>query len=123
MTARIIDGKAVAREMEEAMKAEVAELAAAGTRPGLAVVLVGEDPASKIYVGHKKKACERVGIASFEYILPESTSEEELLDLIDDLNFREDVHGILVQLPLPSQIDSKKVLFAIDPEKDVDGFH
>jgi methylenetetrahydrofolate dehydrogenase (NADP+)/methenyltetrahydrofolate cyclohydrolase len=123
MTAKIIDGKAVAAEMEEEMKAEVQALVASGIRPGLAVILVGEDPASKVYVGRKQKACERLGIASFEYKLPEETSEDYLLKLIAELNARKDVHGILVQLPLPKHIDSKKVLIAIDPAKDVDGFH
>lgn len=123
MTAKIIDGKAIAAEMENEMKAEVAELVALGTQPGLAVVLVGEDPASKVYVGRKQKACERLGIRSFEYKLPEETSEEELLALIDELNAREEVHGILVQLPVPKHIDSKKVLVRINNTKDVDGFH
>jgi len=123
MSATIIDGKAVAREMEETMRAEVAAMAASGLTPGLAVVLVGEDPASKIYVGNKEKSCERLGIASFAYRLPQDTSEADLLALIAELNARKDVHGLLVQLPLPEQIDSKKVLLAIDPAKDVDGFH
>lgn len=123
MSATIIDGKAVAREMEDAMREEVAAMASAGLRPGLAVVLVGEDPASKVYVGNKEKACERLGIASFAYRLPEETSEAEVLALIEELNSRKDVHGILVQLPLPEQISSKRVLLAINPAKDVDGFH
>ena len=123
MPAVVIDGKAVAREMEEEMRAEVERLAGSGVRPGLAVALVGEDPASKVYVGNKTKACERLGIASFPYELPEETSEEEILRLIAELNARKDVHGILVQLPLPKHIDSKKVLLALDPAKDVDGFH
>lgn len=123
MTAKIIDGKAVARQMEEEMRAEVEELTASGAQPGLAVVLVGEDPASKVYVNNKQKACGRLGIASFEYKLPEETTEQELLDLIAKLNADPKVHGILVQLPVPKQIDSKKVLLAIDPAKDVDGFH
>jgi methylenetetrahydrofolate dehydrogenase (NADP+)/methenyltetrahydrofolate cyclohydrolase len=123
MTAKIIDGKAVSAEMEEEMKVQVEELKASGIHPGLAVVLVGEDPASKVYVGRKRKSCERLGIASFEYKLPEETTEDYLLNLIAELNARKDVHGILVQLPLPKHIDSKKVLVAIDPAKDVDGFH
>lgn len=123
MTAKIIDGKAIAAQMEEEMKVEVAELTASGTQPGLAVVLVGEDPASKVYVGRKEKSCERLGIKSFGYKLPAETTEEEVLKLIDELNAREDVHGILVQLPLPKHIDSKKVLIRIDRSKDVDGFH
>lgn len=123
MTATIIDGKAVAAQMEEEMKAEVEELVTSGTRPGLAVVLVGEDPASKVYVGRKQKACERLGIASFEYRLPAETTESELLALVDELNTRSDVHGILVQLPLPKHMDSKNVLVRLDRSKDVDGFH
>lgn len=123
MTAKIINGKAVAAQMEEEMSAEVEALKASGIQPGLAVVLVGEDPASKVYVGNKRKACERLGITSFEYTLPEDTSEDYLLNLIAELNARQDVHGILVQLPLPGQINTKKVLVAIDPTKDVDGFH
>lgn len=123
MAATIIDGKAVAREMEEEMRAEVEALTASGTRPGLAVVLVGEDPASKVYVGMKQKACERLGITSFEYKLPEETPEEDLLALVNKLNASTEVHGILVQLPLPKHIDTKKILLAIDPAKDVDGFH
>jgi len=123
MTAKIIDGKAIAEEMEHEMRAEVEELKAAGIRPGLAVVLVGDDAASKVYVGRKHKACERLGITSFDYTLPEETTEEELLALIAELNARQDVHGILVQLPLPRHIDSKKVLISLDRTKDVDGFH
>lgn len=123
MTAKIIDGKAIRDEMEVEMQAEVAGLIAQGITPGLSVVLVGEDPASKVYVANKQKACARLGIASFEHKLPEDTSEEYLLDLVAELNARADVNGILVQLPLPSQIDSQKVLMAIDPDKDVDGFH
>jgi methylenetetrahydrofolate dehydrogenase (NADP+) / methenyltetrahydrofolate cyclohydrolase len=123
MPATIIDGKAIARQMEEEMRAEVDAMVAAGTRPGLAVVLVGEDPASRVYVSMKQKSCDRLGIASFEYKLSDDITEEALLSLIDDLNKRSDVHGILVQLPLPGHIDSKKVLVAVDPAKDVDGFH
>lgn len=123
MTATIIDGKAVAAQMEEEMKAEVQQMVAEGNQPGLAVILVGEDPASKVYVGRKHKSCERLGIASLEYKLPEDTTEDHVLELIDELNNRDDVHGILVQLPLPKHIDSKKVLVSIDPAKDVDGFH
>ncbi|MBI2843016.1 MAG: bifunctional methylenetetrahydrofolate dehydrogenase/methenyltetrahydrofolate cyclohydrolase FolD [Armatimonadetes bacterium] len=123
MPANIIDGKAVAREMEEQMRAEVESLVSSGTRPGLAVVLVGDDPASKVYVGMKQKACERLGIKSIEYKLPADTSEEDVLSIVCDLNGRKDVHGILVQLPLPKHINSKKVLLMINPAKDVDGFH
>ncbi len=123
MSAKIIDGKAIAAAMEEEMKAEVQSLVSEGIQPGLAVVLVGEDPASKVYVGRKGKACERLGITSLEHKLPEETTEKYLLNLISELNARKDVHGILVQLPLPKHIDSQKVLVAIDPAKDVDGFH
>lgn len=123
MSAKIIDGKAVAAEMELEMIDEVKSLVESGIQPGLAVVLVGSDPASQVYVARKQKSCERLGIKSFEYLLPEETGEEELLKLIDELNSRKDVNGILVQLPLPKHINSKKVLYAIDPNKDVDGFH
>jgi methylenetetrahydrofolate dehydrogenase (NADP+)/methenyltetrahydrofolate cyclohydrolase len=123
MTANIIDGKAVRDQMEEEMRAEVESLKAQGVNPGLAVVLVGDDPASKVYVSNKQKACGRLGIESFEYKLPAETTEEYLLNLIGELNSRSDVNGILVQLPLPDHIDSQKVLLAIDPAKDVDGFH
>ncbi len=119
-----IDGKAIALEIRR----EVAEGVAAlekerGIVPGLAVVLVGEDPASKVYVKNKGKACKKAGIASFQHDLPETTSEAELLDLVEKLNSDPRVHGILVQLPLPGGINEKKVTEAILPEKDADGFH
>lgn len=124
MAARILDGKAVAREIRERLKIDVANfLAASGVQPGLAVILVGDDPASRIYVTNKEKACQAVGIYSEEHHLPGSTSQAELLDLIARLNADAKIHGILVQLPLPDAIDEAAVLDAIDPAKDVDGFH
>jgi methylenetetrahydrofolate dehydrogenase (NADP+)/methenyltetrahydrofolate cyclohydrolase len=122
--AQIIDGKAVARQLDEKTKAEVdALLAAGGPRPGLAVVLVGHDPASEVYVRRKIKACEKVGINSFEHRLPAETSQDALLTLIARLNADPEVHGILCQVPLPAHIDTRTVLSAIHPDKDVDGFH
>lgn len=120
---QIIDGKAISAQIKEEVKARVAVYRERGEEITLAVVQVGNDPASSVYVGNKKKACAYVGIRSLSYELPEETTEEELLALIADLNSREDVHGILVQLPLPQQIDEHKVICAIDPSKDVDGFH
>ncbi len=119
----IIDGKAVSARLRREMTAEVAALKEAGLVPGLAVVLVGEDPASQVYVRNKMRACEELGIRSRDYRLPGDTTEEALLDLIGELNRREDVHGILVQLPLPKQIREEAVIAAIAPEKDVDAFH
>ena len=120
----IIDGRAVARQIEEKTRAEVDVLLAAGhPAPGLSVILVGEDPASEVYVRRKIKACEKVGIRSTEHRLPADTSQEDLLALIDQLNKDEDVHGILCQVPLPDHIDTRLVLRSISPEKDVDGFH
>ena len=124
MSARIIDGKATAADV----RARVAEVAAdftrrAGRQPGLATVLVGEDPASAVYVRSKGKVTGEAGMASFAHKLPDTTSEAELLDLVDQLNRDEAVDGILVQLPLPPQIDASRVIAAIDPAKDVDGFH
>ena len=121
--AQIIDGKAIAAKIRAELKASVAELATIGIIPGLAVVLVGEDPASKVYVSMKEKACADVGIFSDEYKLPDNTSEKELLELIARLNADQKIHGILVQLPRPKQINTEKVLEAISPDKDVDGFH
>lgn len=121
--AKIIDGKAIAAKIRGEITAEVAKLAAQGVTPGLAVVLVGEDAASKVYVSMKEKACKDVGIFSDEYKLPADTGEADLLLLIDKLNHDPKIHGILVQLPLPKQIDTEKVLEAISPEKDADGFH
>ena len=120
---KIIDGKAVSSAVKESIKNEVSALREKGVSVGLAVILVGEDPASKIYVANKKKACEQLGIISQEYILPENTTEEELLKLIDTLNSEKTINGILCQLPLPKGIDEQKVIKAISPEKDVDAFH
>ena len=123
MTAHIIDGKQVAAEMRAELKEKVAELKTQGVTPGLAVVLVGEDPASKSYVTAKERACEEIGIFSDDNRLPAETTEEDLLALIDKLNTDPKINGILVQLPLPKHIDEDKILLAIDPAKDVDGFH
>ncbi len=121
--ATIIDGKAIAKQMQAEMKTQVADLAKKGIVPGLAAVLVGDDPASHTYVRSKEKACERLGVYSDTYRLPANTSEGDLLALVDELNHNRKVHGILIQLPLPSHIDEGKVIMKIDPEKDVDGFH
>jgi len=122
--AQIIDGKAVARQLDEKTKAEVDALVAAGKpRPGLTVILVGDDGASQVYVRRKIKGCEKVGIRSSEHRLPADTSQADLLALIDRLNKDPEVHGILCQVPLPPHIDTRTVLNAIRPEKDVDGFH
>ncbi len=124
MAAVIIDGKKVAGEIREEIRQGALDLfGATGVRPGLAVVLVGEDPASKIYVGMKEKACGEAGFFSREYRLPENTREETLLRLIGELNGDAGIHGILVQLPLPKPLRPEPVLEAIDPRKDVDGFH
>ncbi|MFZ0863826.1 MAG: bifunctional 5,10-methylenetetrahydrofolate dehydrogenase/5,10-methenyltetrahydrofolate cyclohydrolase [Candidatus Sulfotelmatobacter sp.] len=123
MPATILDGSKIAQDIRGEAAVEVKTMAAAGVRPGLAVVLVGHNPASEIYVRGKVKACEEVGIYSEKITPPESATTAELLALIADLNRRDDVDGILVQLPLPAQIDAKKVLMAVDPAKDVDGFH
>jgi len=120
---KIIDGKAIAAQLRETIAADVARLKRAGTTPGLAVVLVGEDPASRVYVSMKEKACAQAGIYSDEHKLPAETSEAQLLALIDELNRDSRIDGILVQLPLPPQIDEGKILEAISPQKDVDGFH
>jgi methylenetetrahydrofolate dehydrogenase (NADP+)/methenyltetrahydrofolate cyclohydrolase len=123
-TARRIDGKAYAAEVRARVAGQVRELTGQhGIQPGLAVVLVGEDPASQVYVNMKAKKTAEVGMQSFQHRLPADTAEETLLDLVRRLNADPNVHGILVQLPLPQQIDSEKVLAAIDPTKDVDGFH
>lgn len=121
--AQIIDGKMIATQIKDELKEEVKMLQAQGVFPGLAVVLVGNNTASQVYVRNKKTACEYVGIKSFSYELPEETSEQELLELIDTLNHDHAVNGILVQLPLPKHLDENKVILAIDPKKDVDGFH
>lgn len=124
MTAQIIDGKAVAVATQEKVKNRVEERLKQGLRaPGLAVVLVGHDPASEVYVRNKRKACDQAGLESFSYDLPDSVSQGELLALIDDLNADEKVDGILVQLPLPAHIDTEIVIERIKPDKDVDGFH
>lgn len=123
MSATIISGKEVAEEIRKEVAEGVAELKEHGITPGLATVLVGEDPASNTYVGMKVKACKELGITSIAEQHPADMSEEDLLGLINRLNKNPDVHGILVQLPLPDQIDEQKVLVAIDPAKDVDGFH
>lgn len=121
--AQIIDGKAISTQIKEELKQKVSDMKAQGKEITLAVIQVGTDAASTVYVGNKKKACEYIGIRSLSYELPEETTEQELLTLIDGLNQRADVNGILVQLPLPKQIDEDKVIRSISPEKDVDGFH
>lgn len=124
MAATIIDGKQAASDIRAEVAQEVREMQAEhSVTPGLAVVLVGEDPGSQIYVRNKEKACAEVGIKSFKYELPTDTTQEQLMDLVDELNCREDVHGLLVQMPLPKHLDPTPVLLAIDPNKDVDGFH
>ena len=120
---KIIDGKIISASVKERVKAEVSALKEKGITVGLAVIIVGEDPASKVYVSNKKKACENLGIISEEYALPESTTNEELLALIDELNSKPSINGILCQLPLPSHLDEKLIINSIDPEKDVDAFH
>lgn len=120
---QIIDGKRISQEIKDELRAEVEKLAAQGVEKCLAVIQVGADPASSVYVNNKKKACEYIGIRSLAYELPEETTEEELLRLVGELNDREDVNGMIVQLPLPKHIDEDHVLMAIDPAKDVDGFH
>ena len=122
MTAKILDGKKIAAEIRASVKGETRLLKERGIVPGLAVVLVGDNPASKVYVGQKEKGCLEAGFASFLHRLPGGTSQKDLLDLIGKLNADPLVHGILVQLPLPDQIDEEKVIAAIKPEKDVDGF-
>jgi len=122
--ATIIDGKAVAKEVQKHIKEEVDGLGRRwGIAPGLAVVLVGDDPASHIYIRNKERACKEVGIKSFEHLLPATILEKELLALVHQLNKDKNVHGILVQLPLPPHIHAEKILEAISPQKDVDGFH
>ena len=124
MPARILDGKRIADELLDGLKARIdARMAAGGSRPGLAVVLVGGDPASQSYVRNKRRAADKVGIRAFDHDLPEGTTEAELLALIDKLNADPEVHGILVQLPLPGIPDARRLIHRIDPRKDVDGFH
>lgn len=120
---QIINGKEIAQIIKDEMRAEVAALKELGKKCCLAVIQVGNDPASSVYVSNKKKACEYIGIDSLSYELPETTTEEELLSLIDKLNEEAGVHGILCQLPLPKHINEKTILNRIDPKKDVDGFH
>ncbi len=124
MPAQIISGTEIAKQIREELKQEIAELKETHNLvPGLVTVLVGDDPASQVYVGSKVKTCEALGVYSERYDLPADTSEEKLLALIDRLNKDQKIHGILVQLPLPKHISETKVLYAIDPKKDVDGFH
>ncbi len=123
MGAVILDGNKISSEIREEVAEEVKTLTAAGMRPGLAVILVGNNPASEIYVRGKVKSCEELGIYSEKHTPPDTISTGELLELVQDLNRREEIDGILVQLPLPGQVDSKKILMAVDPAKDVDGFH
>ena len=123
MTAEVISGKDMAASIREEVKERIASLKESGLTPGLAVVLVGEDPASQAYVAMKNKDATEVGIHSRQITLPEETSEEELLGVVAGLNADPEIHGVLVQLPLPDQIDESKILLAIDPTKDVDGFH
>lgn len=119
----IIDGKKVSAEVKQQVAEETKKLIAQGVTPGLAVILVGDDPASRVYVNNKKKACELVGFKSVEYKLPAETTQEELLSLVQELNNRKDINGILCQLPLPKGLDENAVIEAISPLKDVDAFH
>jgi methylenetetrahydrofolate dehydrogenase (NADP+)/methenyltetrahydrofolate cyclohydrolase len=123
MPARILDGTKIASDIRSEVAVEVKTMAAAGVRPGLAVILAGHNPASEIYVRGKVKACAEVGIYSEQHTPPETVTTAELLALVEDLNRRDEIDGILVQLPLPPQVDSKRILMAVDPAKDVDGFH
>src|ERR1700691_672275 len=123
MSATVLDGTKIAQNIRSEIAAEVKIMTAGGVRPGLAVVLVGHNSASEIYVRGKVKACEEVGLYSEKLTPAESSTTAELLAVIEDLNRRDDIDGILVQLPLPPQVDAKKVLMAVDPAKDVDGFH
>src|SRR2546426_4458950 len=123
MSAIVLDGNKIGAEIRAEVASEVKTLTAAGLRPGLAVILVGHNPGSEIYVRGKVKACEEVGIYSEKHTPPDTVTTDELLALVEDLNRRDEIDGILVQLPLPSQVDSRRVLMAVDPAKDVDGFH
>jgi methylenetetrahydrofolate dehydrogenase (NADP+)/methenyltetrahydrofolate cyclohydrolase len=118
-----IDGKAIAAAVRAEVRAEAEAMTREGKTPGLAVIVVGDDPASRVYVNNKKKACAEAGIHSEEFALPAETTQEELLALVDELNGRTDIHGILCQLPLPKHLDDKAVIAAISPDKDVDAFH
>ena len=121
--AALIDGKRISKEIKDELKEKVAALKAEGKEIGMAVIQVGNDPASSVYVGNKKKACEYIGIRAESYELPEETTQEELISLIEKLNNDDKIHGILVQLPVPKHIDEDTVIKAISPKKDVDGFH
>jgi len=121
--AQIIDGKAVSKQVKEKVSAETAQLKEKGIVPGLAVIIVGEDPASQVYVRNKERACEEVGFYSEKFALPENTTQEELNALVKELNTRPEINGILCQLPLPKHLDDKEVINLIDPIKDVDAFH
>ncbi|MGB6197966.1 MAG: tetrahydrofolate dehydrogenase/cyclohydrolase catalytic domain-containing protein, partial [Candidatus Acidiferrales bacterium] len=123
MTARILNGNAIRDQIYAELDHEIAALAAEGIKPGLAAVLAGENPASHIYVKRKIAACEKLGLGSFQFSPPPTVRTEEMIALVEDLNRREDVDGILVQVPLPPQVDSKRVVESVDPAKDVDGFH
>jgi methylenetetrahydrofolate dehydrogenase (NADP+) / methenyltetrahydrofolate cyclohydrolase len=123
MAAQLLDGAAVAEAIRQGVASRVKELGSRGIKPGLAVVIVGDDPASKVYVGSKVKACQALGLHSEKYELPAQTTTEELLALVESLNRRDDIDGILVQLPLPKQVETRRILEAVDPAKDVDGFH
>src|SRR5437879_10433449 len=123
MGAVILDGNRIGSEIRAEVAEEVKTLTAAGMCPGLAVILVGNNPASEIYVRGKVKSCEELGIYSEQHAPPDTISTAQLLDLVQHLNRRDEIDGILVQLPLPSQVDSKKILMAVDPANDVDGFH
>lgn len=123
LTARILNGNAIRDQIYAELQKEISDLAAAGVRPGLAAVLAGDNPASKLYVNSKIAACRKLGLASFHLTPPASITTAELLALVGDLNQREEVDGILVQMPLPPQVDAKKIFDAVDPAKDVDGFH
>jgi len=123
MTAQIIDGKAIAQQVRAEWKLRADALKARGVTPGMAVIIVGSDPASKVYVAGKVRACAELGLHSIHVELPEDTSEAVLLAKIDELNHDPKIHGLLVQLPLPKHLDAHKVIEAINPDKDVDGFH
>jgi len=123
MTAQVLNGTEVAEHIRQGVAARVAELTAIGVKPGLAAVLVGDNPASKVYVGSKVRTCQALGLYSEMYELPADTTTEQLLRLVGELNARDEIDGILIQLPLPPQIEARRVLEAVDPAKDVDGFH
>lgn len=123
MSARIIDGKGIAQEIRAELAKKVAEMTTQGNQPGLAVVLVGDDPASAVYVRQKRRACEEIGIRSVIHRLPADISQQELLSLVEECNQDKSIHGILVQLPLPDGLNEEEVIEAISPAKDVDGFH